>query len=290
MFIIVPVRNRSKITNKFADCLLNQTYTNFHLLLIDDGSSDDTISTILKKIKKTTVIRGDGNLWWAGAIQLGINWLKKNIKNKEELVLITNDDITFDKAYLENGINTMEEVRGSILVTGYKNNKNVDPFFCFNDSNGKFINKSEPRYERNCFSMNSVFLKFNYFETIGDFYPKLLPHYLADIEFSFRAIKKGYTIITSKNVKVTWDLSSTGIHKGIKDINGNFFNFMKTIFNKKFSGNPMYWSIFLCLTVKKKKIFTALFNYWLRFSVLTIFKYFPICERIYRFIKKDAKK
>ena len=290
MFIIVPVRNRSKITNKFADCLLNQTYTNFHLLLIDDGSSDDTISTILKKIKKTTVIRGDGSLWWAGAIQLGINWLKKNIKNKEELVLITNDDITFDKAYLENGINTMKEVRDSILVTGYKNNKNVDPFFCFNDSNGKFINKSEPRYERNCFSMNSVFLKFNYFETIGDFYPKLLPHYLADIEFSFRAIKKGYTIITSKNVKVTWDLSSTGIHKGIKDINGNFFNFMKTIFNKKFSGNPMYWSIFLCLTVKKKKIFTALFNYWLRFSVLTIFKFLPIFERIYRFIKKDAKK
>ena len=56
MFIIVPVRNRSLITNKFADCLLNQTYTNFHLLLIDDGSSDDTIPTILKKIKRTTII------------------------------------------------------------------------------------------------------------------------------------------------------------------------------------------------------------------------------------------
>lgn len=290
MFIIVPVRNRSKITNKFADCLLNQSYTNFHLLMIDDGSTDDTIPTILKKIKKTTIIRGDGNLWWAGAIQLGINWLKKNIKNSKEIILITNDDITFDRDYLNSGINRMEEVKNSILVTGYKNKTNVDPFFCFDNSSGLFIDKSDPRYVKNCFAMNSVFLKFNYFETIGDFYPKLLPHYLADIEFSFRAIKKGYKIITCKNVNVTWELSSTGIHKSIKDINCNFLNFLKTIFNKKYSSNPMYWSIFLCLTVKKKKLFTALPRYWLRFTALTIFKYLPISERIYKFIKKMLKR
>ena len=74
MFIIVPVRNRSLITNKFADCLLNQTYTNFHLLLIDDGSSDDTIPTILKIKKLQSSVATE--IWWAGAIQLGINWLK----------------------------------------------------------------------------------------------------------------------------------------------------------------------------------------------------------------------
>ena len=293
MFIIVPVRNRSLITNKFADCLLNQTYTNFHLILIDDGSSDDTIPTILKKIKNTTIIRGDGNLWWAGAIQLGINWLNINIKNKEEIILITNDDITFDKDYLKNATNRMNEVKNSVLVTGYKNVNKVDPFFCFDNSTGRFINKCEPGYVRNCFAMNSVFLKFNYLETIGNFYPKLLPHYLADIEFSYRAIKRGYTIITCKNVNVTWDLSNTGIYSGIKsirNINCNFLDFLKVIFNKKFNGNPFYRSIFLCLTVKKNKLFIVLPLYLLSFTALIIFKYVPISEKIYRFIKKFVKK
>ena len=31
--IIVPVHNRSKITNKFADCLLRQTYQNYNFVL-----------------------------------------------------------------------------------------------------------------------------------------------------------------------------------------------------------------------------------------------------------------
>ena len=253
MFIIVPVRNRSLITNKFADCLLNQTYTNFHLLLIDDGSSDDTIPTILKKIKNYNHSwRWKSMVGWSYSI--GHQLVKKNIKNNEEIILITNDDITFDKEYLKNATNRMNEAKNSILVTGYKNANKVDPFFCFDNSSGLFINKSEPGYVRNCFAMNSVFLKFNYLETIGNFYPKLLPHYLADIEFSYRAIKRGYTIITCKNVNVTWDLSNTGIYSGIKsirNINCNFLDFLKVIFNKKFNGNPFYRSIFLCLTVKK---------------------------------------
>ena len=48
--IIVPVHNRSNITNKFADCLLRQTYQNYNFILVDDGSTDD--SGIYKKNKK----------------------------------------------------------------------------------------------------------------------------------------------------------------------------------------------------------------------------------------------
>ena len=49
--IIVPAHNRSKITNKFAECLLRQTYQNFNFILVDDGSTDDTVKSI-KKNKK----------------------------------------------------------------------------------------------------------------------------------------------------------------------------------------------------------------------------------------------
>ena len=32
--------------------------------------------------------------------------------------------------------------------------------------------------------------------------PKILPHYLADIEFSFRAMKKGYKVIQNNNLQI----------------------------------------------------------------------------------------
>ena len=48
--IIVPVHNRSRITNKFADCLLI-IYQNYNFILVDDGSTDDMVK-IIKKNKK----------------------------------------------------------------------------------------------------------------------------------------------------------------------------------------------------------------------------------------------
>ena len=38
--------------------------------------------------------------------------------------------------------------------------------------------------------MNSTFCKFNYLQDIGDFYPKILPHYLADIDIAIGLLKK----------------------------------------------------------------------------------------------------
>ena len=91
--------------------MLRQTYQNYNFILVDDGSSDDTVKTIKKKIKNLTVLYGNGNLWWAGGIQLGIEWLKKNIKNKSEFILIANDDITFDKYYIENAVNFIKNTK-----------------------------------------------------------------------------------------------------------------------------------------------------------------------------------
>ena len=49
--IIVPVYNASKYISKCIDSILNQTYANFELLLINDGSKDDSLS-ILKEYEK----------------------------------------------------------------------------------------------------------------------------------------------------------------------------------------------------------------------------------------------
>ena len=40
--IVIPVYNAERYINKCIDSVLNQSYTNWELLLINDGSSDDS--------------------------------------------------------------------------------------------------------------------------------------------------------------------------------------------------------------------------------------------------------
>lgn len=77
IYILLPVHNRSAITEHFVNCLAAQTYRSYHLVLIDDGSTDGTADMVRAKIKEISVIKGDGNWWWAGSLQQGIDWLKK---------------------------------------------------------------------------------------------------------------------------------------------------------------------------------------------------------------------
>lgn len=44
--IVVPVYNIRKYITETMDCVRNQTYTNWELLLVEDGSSDDTVDVI----------------------------------------------------------------------------------------------------------------------------------------------------------------------------------------------------------------------------------------------------
>ena len=48
--VIIPTYNRADLIGKTIESLLNQTFQNFELLIIDDGSSDNT-EEVIKRIK-----------------------------------------------------------------------------------------------------------------------------------------------------------------------------------------------------------------------------------------------
>ena len=46
--IVTPVYNHSQYINGYIDSVLNQSYRNIELIIIDDASTDDSVSIIKK--------------------------------------------------------------------------------------------------------------------------------------------------------------------------------------------------------------------------------------------------
>jgi glycosyltransferase involved in cell wall biosynthesis len=75
VFILIPVHNRKEITLK---CLQTLQWigdlARYQIVIIDDASIDGTASAIQTMYRSITLLTGDGNLWWTGAISLGMEY------------------------------------------------------------------------------------------------------------------------------------------------------------------------------------------------------------------------
>jgi glycosyltransferase involved in cell wall biosynthesis len=86
---IIPVHNRREIT---LCCLRHLQKTGvldwLHVCVVDDGSTDHTADAVKSEFPDVTVLHGDGNLWWTGAIVLGM----RHALADAEAIFWLNDD------------------------------------------------------------------------------------------------------------------------------------------------------------------------------------------------------
>ncbi|MCK9607886.1 MAG: glycosyltransferase [Methylomonas sp.] len=245
LYILLPVHNRRDITEKFIRCLLDQTYENYHLVLIDDGSTDGTSEMVLENLPNTTVIKGSGDLWWAGALQEGYKWLLVNAKN-DDYCLIINDDTIFDNKFLKIGVNLLQTSTASLFLAKCYSQKTkviIDSGVHVDFRKLSFLQAKE--YEEiNCLSTRGLFLVIRDFKTVGGFFPSLLPHYLSDYEFTIRAHRKGFILKTDDRLKLYLNEETTGFHT----IDSNNLNeYIRKYFSKRNPSNPIHWLIFIWL-------------------------------------------
>ena len=240
--IILPVHNRKEITIRFIEQLKRQTYQDFSVILIDDSSPDYERMDLSNASDRILTINGNGGLWWAGSLQKAYNLLS-NVDN-DSLVMIANDDVIFADDFLEKNIAQFET--GTILMPKvFVDNIQIDggarvdwnPF-----SLG--LNK-----DSNCCSTRCIILTTKDFIKIGKWHTKILPHYLSDTEWTFRANKKGLRIIEGESVKVLREEDETKSTK---------------LFSKRNPYNPIYYSSFILLSCPVRHIFANLIRIWYR--------------------------
>lgn len=244
----MPVHNRAKTTARCLAELKKQTFQNYKVLLIDDGSTDGTAELAQNEMPSSVILKGDGNLWWAGSLQKAYDWLAKNVQpNTEDAVLILNDDTVFEETYLEQGLETLamnpRALVGSVCF-GAQSKKLCDAGVYVDWSKYSFIASRDGK-DVNCLSTRGLFLRLSDFLKIGEFYPKVLPHYSSDYEYTLRAARMGYKLVIDPKIRLWVDEGATGVHKVVEM---SFSTIAKNYFSKRSVLNPIYQTNFVILS------------------------------------------
>ncbi|MCC6323472.1 glycosyltransferase family 2 protein [Candidatus Nomurabacteria bacterium] len=156
--IILPTYNGSKWIKKALESVFAQSYTDWELLVIDDGSEDNTsiiVDSYVNKDQRIKYIKNDSNI----GIQKTLNKGLKEAKG-EYIARIDDDDIWVDKYKLEKQVEFFENNKDYVLVgTGViMANENGEELFRYllpekdYDIKNKLLGK-------NCFAHSSVLFR-----------------------------------------------------------------------------------------------------------------------------------
>jgi GT2 family glycosyltransferase len=261
VYILLPVHNRRAITEKFIDCLVVQSYSNYHLILIDDGSTDSTGEMVRAKIRNLTILRGEGDWWWAGSLQRGIDWLKRNGVEDQDVVVFLNDDVIVECDFFKTALRLLDRKAGMLLAQSLNKNTGVA------EETGVEVDWKKLMFKRavspdaiNCLPTRGLFMRMAELRRVGEFHPRLLPHYLSDYEFTIRAHRMGVHLMTSSELLISCDAETTGF----RDLDGlSMAEFLRRYFSKKSTLNPLYWTTFTLLASPKRFIPWHVLRIWL---------------------------
>ena len=210
IYIVIPVFNRKEITKNCLLSLRQQTYKDFKVVVIDDGSTDGTEEMLTNEFPEVYIIKGDGNLWWTAATNLGVKYA---LENNSDYILTLNNDTIAKEDFLGKMIYRAEKTPNALLGAFALDANTKKPVYGGEIINWKWANSkslldSLPKeqwyglHEVTHFPGRGLLIPAEVFRKIGLYDEKHFPHYAADYDFTHRAIRAGYKVYCNYDAKL----------------------------------------------------------------------------------------
>jgi GT2 family glycosyltransferase len=240
VFIVIPIHNGLDHTKSCLADIQKLNYSNVRTIVVDDGSDDGSSEYIGTHHPEIILLKGDGQLWWSGAVNRGI---VHALKNKADYICLLNNDNRFEADFLGRLVQTAVEKTAECVCSKVLNQHSHNVFFAggtvnaigelrmFQGEDGPDLNR---RREIIWTGGMGVLFKREIFESAGLFDEKNFPQYFGDADFSFRLRKKGFKILYEPGSVVFNDIRSTG--HSYKS--GTLSDLRRTLFSIKSHLNP----------------------------------------------------
>lgn len=242
---VIPVHNRREMTLAILGQLQTVKRTGFHLdvLVIDDGSSDGTSMMVTKRFPEVFLVRGDGNLWWGGALNVGFRYA---LDHGYDYIYTLNNDIVLHEDTLEQLHQTAgrlpNTVCGSIVLD--ENDRILGAGYTFDG----FLHKHRCHNKSKSYeSVSQDFLPCETLSTESTLIPagvlkqglfidnKRFPHNYSDLDFFDLVRRKGFKLVIVRGSVIHARESSSNYHLFIA--NKNTQEILKSFFDIKYAFN-----------------------------------------------------
>lgn len=122
--IVIPVHNRAHTLTACIDSILNQTYSNFELILVDDHSTDNSVEVIQSFLEKDSriklFIQPDNKKGPQAARNAGI------INAQYDWIMFNDSDDTWSEEKIEKELNLLKELNFDTTAVIYSDCFTID--------------------------------------------------------------------------------------------------------------------------------------------------------------------
>ncbi|TLX75650.1 glycosyltransferase family 2 protein [Labilibacter sediminis] len=236
IFVVIAVFNRKEYTMQCLQLLENQSFKDFSIVVVDDGSTDGTNEAIQNSYPDVMLVQGTGNWWWTKSMNKGC---EEAIKHGAEVLITLNNDTLFDEKFIEKlvrlhhenprsvlgCINLVKKEQEYIFFSGIKKNiwwkaREVKYHKAFTP----MVNDLSGLHNTRCLNGRGTVIPVSIFKEIGGYDENKFPQYASDYDLTLRVQRHAYKCLISYDVKVYSFVEETGDGKSfVKQSGATFF-------------------------------------------------------------------
>jgi GT2 family glycosyltransferase len=218
--IVIPVYGGLPLTAQCLDALRNCNPLPLMVIVVDDGSPDDTAAHLAAHYPDVQVVSGDGNLWWGGAINVGCDYAIE--AGARTLIFLNNDNVALSPNLLTELVRLlalrggcvgatqlMKDANGQLKILGCGGTLDWRRGGSKLRCTGAVFTDSRSVSECDWLPGMAFACDADMFRALGGIDTRAFPQSRGDADFTLRARRRGYPCNVSTSCWVVNDRTQT---------------------------------------------------------------------------------